>query len=191
MRTALDPNDTLVRLLRGAVHSASPGRVAGIRATAPSSSIAAAAAALRRPPSPRAHAADRGVSIDDAPAAVFRFHAADAMTIIRAMIAASAADGEIDAGENRRILDWLRLAGGTPEDEAFVLQQETHPAAVEDLARGVTQRETAVEIYAASLLATGAATDGSRRFLRQLAAALRLDPPFIAALHASWSDPPP
>lgn len=191
MRTALDPNDMLVRLLRGAVHSASPGRVAGIRATAPSSSIAAAAAAFRRPPAARSHEADRAVGIEDEPAVVFGFHAADAMTIIRAMIAASAADGEIDAGENRRILDWLRLAGGTPEDEAFVRQQEAHPAAVEDLARGVTRHETAVEIYAASLLATGAATDGSRQFLRQLAAALRLDPAFIASLHANWSDPPP
>lgn len=107
------------------------------------------------------------------------------------MIAASAADGEIDAGENRRILDWLRLAGGTPEDEALVLRHAVPPATIEDLTRGVSGRETAVELYAASLLATEAATSGSRRFLRELAAALRLDPVFIAELHASWGEPPP
>lgn len=191
MRTAPDPNDTLARLLRGAVHSASPGRVAGIRATASSSGVAAAAAALHRSRVGRARDADRPAGIDDQPAAVFRFHAADAMTVIRAMIAASAADGEIDAGENRRILDWLRLAGGTPEDEALVLRHAAPPATIEELTRGAVGRETAVELYAASLLATEAATSGSRRFLRELAAALRLDPTFVAELHASWGEPPP
>lgn len=190
MRTALDPNDTLARLLHGAVHSVSPGRVAGIRAAAPASGIATAAAALR-PLRTRPRGAPAQAGLDETPAVVFRFHAADATTIIRAMIAAAAADGEIDAGEDRRIAGWLGTAGGTPADLEFVRQQRAHPAEVEDLVRGVVSRETAVEIYAAALLTTEAATDGSRRFLRRLAAALRLDPAFVAGLHASWGDPPP
>jgi len=186
---ALDPNDTIARLLRGAVHAASPGRVAGIRAAAPASRIAAAAAArterANKPP------ATTAPTVDESPAFVFNFHAADAATIVRAMIAAAAADGEIDAGENRRILGWLRDAGGTPADFAFVRQQMAHAADVETIARGVSGHEMAVEIYAASLLVTEAATAGSRQFLRRLATGLRLEPTFVAALHASWGDPPP
>ena len=189
MRSTIDPNDTLVRLLRGAAYSASPGRVAGIQAASPTSRVAAAAAANARaqarslaPPQP---------ALDEEPAFVLGFHAADAALIVRAMIGAAAADGTIDATENRRILGWLRNAGGTPADFAYMREQMSHPARAEDLAGGVRSRETATEIYAAALLATEAATPGSRAFLRQLAAALGLDPEFIAGLHASWGDPPP
>lgn len=191
MRGAIDPNDTLVRLLRGAAYSSSPGRVAGIQAASPTSRVAAAAAASARarartpappPPSP---------PLDEAPAIVLGFHAADAALIVRAMIGAAAADVTIDTGENRRILAWLGNAGGTPADFAYMREQMAHPAQAEELARGVSSRETATEIYAAALLATEAATSGSRAFLRQLAGALDLDPQFIAGLHASWGDPPP
>lgn len=189
MRGAIDPNDTLVRLLRGAAYSASPGRVAGIQAASPTSRVAAAAAASARPqagtPAPPQPA------LDEAPAFVLGFHAADVALIVRAMIGAAAADGAIDAAENRRILGWLRDAGGTPADFTYMREQMLHPAPAEDLAGGVRSRETATEIYAAALLATEAATPGSRAFLRQLVVALGLDPEFIAGLHASWGDPPP
>ena len=190
MRSAIDPNDTLVRLLRGAAYSASPGRVAGIQAASPTSRVAAAAAAA----SARAQArtlAPAQPALDEAPAFVLGFHAADAALIVRAMIGAAAADGTIDAAENRRILGWLRDAGGTPADFTYMREQMLQPARAEDLAGGVRSRETATEIYAAALLATEAATPGSRAFLRRLAAALGLDPEFIAGLHASWGDPPP
>lgn len=189
---ALDLNDTVARLLRGAIHMASPGRVAGIRAAAPTSRIAAAAAAkTEREAKPRHPPAAATPAIDDSPAVTFTFHAADAATIVRAMIAAAMADGEIDAGENRRILGWLHDAGGTPADFAFVRQQMARRTDAESIARGVTRYETAVEIYAAALLVTEAATAGSRDFLRRLAAALALDRKFVAALHAAWDDPPP
>ena len=194
MKIASDPNDTLARLIRGAVYDSATHQVAKLQALSAVSRLGAAAyarAVAPRAPMARPKTRVGGTSVDDAPALFVRFQAADAITLVRAMIAAAAADGEIDALENRRILRYLRDAGGTPEEFEFARIAMAHPVTAEALADGVRSRELAVEIYAAALLATHAATPGGRSFLGRLALALGLDRAFLTELHASWQDPLP
>lgn len=185
------PNAMLARLIRGIVAD-SPGQVTRIRAVSRAGAVGAAAHAYHRQATssrrPRGATAAPG---DDAPAVLVEMKAVDAEMMVRAMIAAAAADGEIDGGERGRILRYLRNAGGTPEEHAFAEAEMLRPADPEELARDVTGREAAAEIYAAALLATEAATPGGRSFLARLAHALALPADFVTELHASWSDPPP
>jgi uncharacterized membrane protein YebE (DUF533 family) len=195
MRTVSDPNDTLVRLVRGTVYDSAPHQVAKLRALSGVSAIGAAAyaraRASRAPATRTAKPSAAPVSVDNEPAIVMRFHAAAATTMIQAMIAAAAADGEIDDLENRRILGYLRDSDATPEELAFARKAMEHPVTAEALAEGVDGGETAIEIYAAALLASQAATAGGRLFLARLSRALKLDRAFVTKLHASWGDPPP
>lgn len=128
---------------------------------------------------------------EDTTAAIFRFHASDAEQVIRVMIAAACADGMVDEGERRRIADYLADAGSTPAELAYAEDQLRRPATAQDLARGVASREVASELYAAALLIAAKATLGTRAFLGRLASALRLEPKFVADLHAAWGISPP
>jgi uncharacterized membrane protein YebE (DUF533 family) len=193
-----DPNGTLVRLIRGTTYDSAEHHVNKAKALSPFSAVAAAAydrmagnQSDRRDPRQRKSANQATPSLDDEEAVRVDFHAADARLIIRTMIAALAAAGESEARERERILTYLRDAGGTAAEVAFAEHEMRHPASAEDLAQSVASRETAVEIYAAALLATKAANEGSRAFLARLAAGLRLEPEFVRDLHAKWDDPPP
>jgi uncharacterized membrane protein YebE (DUF533 family) len=128
---------------------------------------------------------------EDTTAALVQLKAIDAETMVRAMIAAAAADGEIDNREESRILRYLRDAGATPAEYAYAKAEMQRPASPDELAANVSGTEAAVEIYAAALLATQAATPGGRDFLARLATALTLPTDFVADLHASWGDPAP
>ena len=190
-----DPYDTLIRLVRGTTYETAPEHVNKLRALSNVSALGALAYrryaeretpahALARPAPAPGHA-------DELEAVRVQFHAADAALIIRAMMA-SGASGEADKpGAYRRILGELQAWGATPAELEFARRQIEHPATPEDLARSVVNPEAAVEIYAAALMASNAATEGARAFLAGLAAALHLDPKFVRDLHASWGDPPP
>ncbi|HEX9461133.1 MAG TPA: DUF533 domain-containing protein [Alphaproteobacteria bacterium] len=188
----------MVRLIRGTTYESAAHHVNKAKALSPFSAVAAAAYSRmagdqsdRRGGRQRKPADQATPSLDDEEAVRVDFHAADARLIIRTMIAALAAAGESEARERERILAYLRDTGGTAAELAFAEHEMRHPASAEDLARSVASRETAVEIYAAALLATNAAKESSRVFLARLAAALRLEPEFVRDLHAKWDDPPP
>lgn len=197
MSDFFDPKGTLIRLIRGTTYETAPNQVNKARALSPFSGVAAEAYGRmggdtgQQTGGRRRSGEGEKQSWDDAEAVRVDFHAADARLILRAMIAAMAAAGTSHEAERRRILAYLRDTGGTPAELAFAEREMQHPASAEEIARGIRSRETAVEIYAAALLATQAANDGSRAFLARLAAALRLEPEFVRDLHANWDDPPP
>jgi uncharacterized membrane protein YebE (DUF533 family) len=197
MAEFFDPNDTLIRLIRGTTYESATHRVNKVKALSPFSAIAAAYGRMsereaeRREQPPKKSGAGASPSLDEEDAVRVDFHAADARLIIRTMIAAMAAAGETEEQERTHILRYLHDAGGTAAEIQFAEQEMRHPASAEELARFVASRETAVEIYAAALLATKAANEDSRAFLARLATALKLDPDFVRDLHAKWDDPPP
>lgn len=202
MSDFFDPNGTLLRLIRGTTYESAPHQVNKAKALSPFSAVASEAyrrsgGELPQERRPRGKSDARpGASWDEADAVRVDFHAADARLILRSMIAAMAAAGTSHESERQRILAYLRDTGGTAAELNFAEYEMRHPASAEEIARGlqgsgVPSRETAVEIYAAALLATQAANDGSRAFLAHLAAALRLEPHFVRNLHATWDDPPP
>ena len=200
MSDVFDPNGTIIRLIRGTTYETASHQVNKAKALSPFSVVAAEAYGRmggqaqpeqrRRKPGDRPDET-RDASWDEAEAVRVDFHAADARLVLRAMIAAMAAAGASHEAERARILAYLRDTGGTAGELAFAEHEMRHPASADDLARGIQSRETAVEIYAAALLATQAANAGSRAFLGRLAAALRLDAAFVRQLHANWDDPPP
>jgi uncharacterized membrane protein YebE (DUF533 family) len=99
----------------------------------------------------------------------------DAMRFLRAMVAAAAADGQIDQIERIRIVRGLTEAGIDPEATRWLEREMESPVTVEELADGVEDPEIAAQVYAAALLAIDPDTLQEHEFLRQLAEALDLD----------------
>ncbi len=102
-------------------------------------------------------------------------NSANALRVVRAMIAASKADGSIDVAERERIFARVGEAGLSQADHDAVLGLLGQPADLEAIVQGVESRELATEIYAASLLAVSPANRAERAWLDMLAARLGLE----------------
>ena len=114
-----------------------------------------------------------------------------AMLMIRAMITAAKADGEIDPQERQRILGRLEQAGADPEAEAFVGEEMTRPVDLHTIVSAVDSPHTAIEVYAASLFAIDVDTPAEAAYMSQLAQGLGLNPTLVRELHASLEVPKP
>lgn len=96
----------------------------------------------------------------------------EARLMLRAMVAATMADGQIDKDERQR-LDAAVQAAGIARDAAAWLEAEiADPVDVDDIAERVTNPEQAARIYSAVRLSVLADTLQEREFLKMLAAAL-------------------
>ncbi len=106
----------------------------------------------------------------------------NARLMIRAMIQAAKADGEIDAEERAKILD--HLGDASDEEIAFVEAELNRPLDVMGLAEaaGATMRE---QIYSTSLMAIRVDSPAEQAYLDQLASALGLDDAARARLHSA------
>jgi uncharacterized membrane protein YebE (DUF533 family) len=104
---------------------------------------------------------------------------------IRAMIAAAAADGRIDAAEQPRILNGLRQAGLDEAAERFLTAEISNPANIAELASGVTSPEEAVQIYTAARIAVDPDNHEEHAFLSSLAEALGIDHDLAAQVDAA------
>ncbi len=106
-----------------------------------------------------------------------------AQLVLRAMINAAKADGQIDQGEVQRILGKLEAAGAGASARDFILAEMTKPMeteAIVAMAKGNPQ--LAAELYAASLLAIKVDTPGERAYLEDLTKRLGLAPQAVANL---------
>ena len=115
-------------------------------------------------------------------------HEANAKLMIRAMIMAAKADGEIDAAERQKIMD--HLTDASEEEIAFVEAALDAPVDVPALAQetGEAMRE---QIYATSLMAITVDTPAEQAYLAQLGSALGLTAEARAKVHASMGKPAP
>jgi uncharacterized membrane protein YebE (DUF533 family) len=107
-----------------------------------------------------------------------------AMVILKAMINATKADGQIDEAERRRILGKLEEAGADAEAREFVQAEMRRPFDFNGLPE-VPNPQTAVEVYAASVLAIEVDTPAERDYLRRLAQGLGLEERTVQRLHAA------
>jgi uncharacterized membrane protein YebE (DUF533 family) len=97
--------------------------------------------------------------------------------ILKAMINAAKADGQIDEGEIHRILGKLQETGADKEAQEYVMMEMQKPMETGKLvAAAQGQPELAAEMYGASLLAIEVDTPAEKRYLDQLAAGLGLRP---------------
>jgi uncharacterized membrane protein YebE (DUF533 family) len=103
--------------------------------------------------------------------------------LLKAMIAAAKADGEVDQSEMQRLVGRIDDDGITQEERQFVIDEMTRPLDVQDIASEVRTPAVAAEVYAASILAIDIDTDAERQYLRSLAQALHLDAGTVQRLH--------
>lgn len=99
----------------------------------------------------------------------------DALLFLRTMVAAAAADGQVDQTERSRIVKGLIEAGIDPQATDWLETEMSSPADVEEIAAGVNDPEKAAQVYAAARIAIDPDTIQEREFLHQLAEALDLD----------------
>lgn len=105
-----------------------------------------------------------------------------AEVLIVAMIAAAKADGHVDAEERGRIYQRLEEGGLQPEEIAFLQRELTEPVDVERIVAGARNKEEAVEIYAASVMAIRSDTPQEREYLATLAGRLKLEPGLVQSI---------
>lgn len=105
------------------------------------------------------------------------------LLLVRAMIAAASADGHMDGGEQARIFEKVQTLELGPEDKATLFDELRHPLSLEQLVAQVSDPETSLEVYAASLVAIDETRPEARTYLRRLATALELPEALVAAVH--------
>lgn len=111
----------------------------------------------------------------------------NAKLMIRAMIQAAKADGEIDKDEQKTILAALKDA---PKEEIdFVKAELTKPVDVMSLAQDATEA-TKAQVYATSLMAIRVDNPNEVGYLRQLATALGMDDGARDKVHAAMGVAP-
>jgi uncharacterized membrane protein YebE (DUF533 family) len=116
-----------------------------------------------------------------------------ALKLVRAMIAAASADGQIDGAELKRVLAMIEQADLNAADKAAMLQAMNKPDTLDGIAALADSQEVATELYAASLAAIEVDTPAEHAYLSMLAAKLRLPDELVSAIHevAAGDDLPP
>lgn len=110
-----------------------------------------------------------------------------AMVLVKAMIAAARADGQIDATERAVILDKVKLSGMGQEAEAFLTGELSRPLDLDDLVSHAVTEEQKVELYTASRLTINPETRAERGYLDLLAGRLGLADDLVNHIEATVS----
>ena len=116
---------------------------------------------------------------------------ARAILLLRAMIAAAKADGEVDPAERARIVAKLKAAGAEDEAQRFVEEELARPVDLYAITSEVRDATTAAEVYAASLAAILVDTEAERRYLDALALRLGLDRTTVDQITRKFASPSP
>lgn len=99
----------------------------------------------------------------------------NALLYLRAMIAAAAADGEIDEDEFKRITGNLQQLGFNEDAREFLEQEFQQPATPEDLAQSANSPEVRTQVYTAARIAIEPDSTEENEWLQALANALGLE----------------
>jgi uncharacterized membrane protein YebE (DUF533 family) len=105
--------------------------------------------------------------------------------LVRAMIGAAKADGQIDPEEQQRVFQQVNKLGLAAEMSSFVMEELAQPLDLDAIVASAGCAETAMEIYAASLIAIDPSGAAEKGYLAMLAARLKLDPGLVEHLHAN------
>ena len=99
----------------------------------------------------------------------------EAAVIVKAMINAAKADGQIDKEEVQKILGKLDDDGLSQEEKEFFTAEAARPLDLQGVINSAAgNAELAAQIYAASLLAIEVDTEAERQYMQQLADGLKL-----------------
>ncbi len=103
--------------------------------------------------------------------------------LLRAMIAAAKADGQIDKAEIEKIIGKIGGEGVTDAEKQFVIEEMRAPLDIDAIAGEVRSPAQAAEVYAASILAIDIDSEAEKQYLAKLANAMRMDPQTVVRLH--------
>ncbi len=107
----------------------------------------------------------------------------DAEIIVKAMISAAKADGQIDDAEVEKIVGKLEEDGLTQAEKEFFLSEARKPLDIDQvIASAGNDPEMAAQIYAASLLAIEVDTPAEREYLQRLASGMGLAPQVVGQI---------
>jgi hypothetical protein len=129
-------------------------------------------------------AADPWAPVATAPEEEPSAETAEALLMLRAMIAAAKADGAIDAEERGRIAAQLDGAGLSAAARDAVLADFDKPLAPTALAKLASDPMLAAQLYAAAVVGAGEIAAAERAWLDEFAKALKLDRAAAAAIEA-------
>jgi uncharacterized membrane protein YebE (DUF533 family) len=110
-------------------------------------------------------------------------HNTGQMLMLRAMITAANADGHIDENERQRIYQQVDNFDLTTQEKASLFDELRHPFSLQELVKAVPNSQTAIEVYAASLLAIDEQQAASQDYLNRLASSMLLPAELVKALH--------
>ncbi|NKN32130.1 tellurite resistance TerB family protein [Marichromatium bheemlicum] len=108
-----------------------------------------------------------------------------ARLLVRAMINAAKADGQIGVDEMQRIVDQAAASGLEAQVRQWLADELLRPLDLDAFAAEIPDRETAAEVYAASLLAIEVDTPEERAYLDGLAARTGLGSEVTAQLQGA------
>ena len=97
--------------------------------------------------------------------------------VIKGMINAAKADGQVSADEIQRVVGKLKEAGMEGDAEAWILAELRKPLDLDAFVAEIPSKEVAAEVYAASLLAVEVDTPQERAYLTDLAKKSGIDGP--------------
>lgn len=95
---------------------------------------------------------------------------------LKAIINAMKADGKIDDSEKVKLYESMKNADLSDEEKAFLFEEMNKPIDTIGLVSGVTNPETALEIYAASFVAINPDGEAEKAYLFDLASRLNITP---------------
>lgn len=105
--------------------------------------------------------------------------------MVRAMISAAKADGQIDTRESGMILQQVNSLPLDDEAKGFLFAEYSKPLDIEGLVAAVDSPEHAAEVYAASALVVHPASPAERFYLDSLARGLELETGLVQQLEAT------
>lgn len=108
-----------------------------------------------------------------------------ALLMVRAMIAAAAADGVIDNAERSRIFSNLKQVGLDDEASSFLDNEFRSPLDAQGLVAMVSSAEVAAQVYTAARLAIDPDAAEEQAFLADLAGGLGLETDLVAHIDAA------
>ncbi len=103
--------------------------------------------------------------------------------LLRAMIAAAASDGHMDNDEQNRVFEEADKLNLSQQEKATLFDELRNPLDLQQIVAQAANPETAVEVYAASLIAIDEHRPEGQAYLRSLAMALELPEALVESVH--------
>lgn len=106
------------------------------------------------------------------------------LLLVKAMVAASRADGEVDVAETKKVFSQIRSFNLDEEQEFQLMNQFNQSTDIDEIINSVTSIEQATEVYTVSCLVIEVANEAEREYLTRLSDRLNLPNELVSAIES-------